>query len=173
MGNIENRCYKFRLPSGQTVDLLSNIPAVIEMYLQKNSLTPESCGYILGYKNSTTGNITLNCVSTPKDQDIRMRCFCTLRDIMHRAFLSVQQKEQNYYMGTWHTHPQISPVPSSIDIDEWDKTLKYDKTGCEFAFFIIAGTSDFSLWAGDYKSRRIVKLVECTMCDGLYEDNLR
>ena len=168
---IEDRCYKFRLLSGQIVDLLSSVVLTIEPYLQTSSAIPESCGYIFGYKDSKTGNITLSCVSTPKEKDVRRRCFCTLRDILHRDFLVNQFKEQNYYMGTWHTHPQSTPVPSSIDIDEWKKTLKYDKTGCEFAFFLIAGTSDFGIWYGDYKSMQIMELVECSRDEGLYDCN--
>ena len=72
-------------------------------------------------------------------------------------------------MGAWHTHPQTIPEPSTIDWNDWKETLKVDKTGSKFAFFLIAGIEKWKLWAGDFHTGIISELYECEKdSDGLY-----
>jgi len=166
---IENRCFKLQLPAGQIVDVLSGIPETISKYVQSAENAPESCGYILGYKDRFTENITLTCITEPHSNDYRSRMFCTLKDDNHYINLNAHRRQKNYFMGTWHTHPQATPTPSSIDFDEWIKTLRYDITGYEYAFFLILGLSQFQIWAGDYRTYEVFGLSECCRKNGLYK----
>ena len=79
-----------------------------------------------------------------------------------------QSAKRNYYMGSWHTHPQMVPNPSHIDINDWNQTLREDKTGCNYAFFIIFGIKEFRLWYGDYKSCEIKELKEVERINDYY-----
>ena len=72
-------------------------------------------------------------------------------------------------MGVWHTHPQKIPVPSNIDWNDWDETMRLDKTGCQYIFFIIAGTDEWRLWVGDILTGEIQEVYECEKdMDGIY-----
>ena len=73
--------------------------------------------------------------------DIRNRFRFDIKDPRHNIFLMKAKLRKSYYMGVWHTHPQVMPEPSSIDWNDWYKTLDIDQTACEYAFFIIAGTT--------------------------------
>ena len=72
-------------------------------------------------------------------------------------------------MGVWHTHPQVMPEPSSIDWNDWYKTLDVDQTACEYAFFIIAGITYLRVWVGDFQSKSINEIYECEKAGDLYK----
>lgn len=46
------------------------------------------------------------------------------------------------YLGEWHTHPEDSPSPSTIDTDGWQRICSKRKTPM---LFVIVGTQD-RLW---------------------------
>lgn len=73
-------------------------------------------------------------------------------------------------MGVWHTHPQTIPEPSSIDWEDWNETLKVDRTACEYVFFIIAGTEGARVWVGDFKIKKIFEIFECQKEGNLYKE---
>lgn len=165
---IESRCYKLKLPNGRVVDILSEIIDEISKWLQHNTDLPESGGYILGYQHRKTRNITLESITSPHRQDFRSRIRCTIRDIYHGRVLQNAKKENSYYMGVWHTHPQRFPYPSSIDIQDWMKSILYERTGAEYIFFLIAGTRQFKVWVGDYSTNEIIELYESEKDGVLY-----
>lgn len=164
-----NRSVKFILPNGNVVDLLSEVLATMSDWKQRDPSTPESCGFILGYMNSETKNITLSSVTYPQHNAACSRVFCKLKTFFHFRQLRENEQKKNYYMGTWHTHPQRIPGPSTTDWSDWRETLEKDTTGCEFAFFIIIGLEEFRIWAGNLRTKEVVELVEAPMSDGIYK----
>jgi len=149
------------LPNGRVVDILS--PVLNEMYkwIQNEAAQPESGGYIVGYQHKSTGNVSLEAISVPGDQDIGNRIRFYIHDLKHQTFLKRASRRKSYYMGVWHTHPQSTPVPSSIDWEDWSATLTTDRTGCQYAFFIIAGTHEWRMWIGDFETKEIKEAFEC------------
>ncbi len=164
----ENRCIKFVLPDKRTVDLLSNALNEMLKWQQNENIKPESCGFLLGYKNQKTNNITISKITSPGKKDYRTKFFCKLIDIIHFNTIKSEQEKGNYYMGVWHTHPQNIPIPSTIDWKDWYEVLEKDRTGSEYAFFIIIGTEQFRIWVGDYKSKKIEEIFEASSADGIY-----
>ena len=162
------RCVKFDLPNGCTLDLLSNVICELERWIQVDKSASEACGFLLGYRNKSTGNLTITYATPAQKADYRSRFSCKIVDHRHYAILEEQKRRQNYYMGVWHTHPQMNPLPSIIDTKEWRSILKYDRTGSKYALFVIAGLEEFRIWVGDYKNNRISEIEECSYEDGLY-----
>jgi len=157
------------LPNGNVVDVLSPVIDEIKKWLQDDGHKPESGGYIVGYQHERTGNVSLEKVSCPSKMDGRNRIRFDIRDPLHNLFLRKAQRHKSYYMGVWHTHPQTVPIPSSIDWDDWKETMRTDKTGCQFVFFIIAGTEVWRLWIGDLQTGEIIEGQECPKDeDGVY-----
>jgi integrative and conjugative element protein (TIGR02256 family) len=157
----ESKCVKINLPNGKVVDVLNTVLDEISKWIQDDNMKPESGGYIVGYQHSESGNITLESVSHPFTLDIKSRVYFGIRDPRHKLFLRRSKKNKSYYMGVWHTHPQNVPIPSSIDWDDWKKTLQTDRTGSEYVFYIIAGTEQWRMWVGNMASGEIVEGVEC------------
>lgn len=131
--------------------------------------SPESCGFLLGYQNKMTGNITISHVTAAQKNDYRSRFFCRIMDDNHYRLMRMHEAQQNYYVGVWHTHPQLVPKPSLVDIKEWQEIMKKDRVGADYAFFIIIGLLEYRVWIGDYKSAQISEIFECKRTDGIYD----
>lgn len=138
-------------------------------WIQDSAEKAEAGGYIVGYQHSGTDNITLEYISSPYKLDKRSRFYFGMRDSRHQFFLLEYARKKNFYMGVWHTHPQMNPEPSSIDWDDWYDTLEVDRTGCKYVFFIIAGIQKIRIWIGDFESKKIVEIFECKKVGDLYE----
>lgn len=167
---LNNGCVKMQLPNGKVVDILTTVLDEIFAWLQNDHYKPESGGYIIGYQHKDTGNIVLEMVSTPHELDEKSRIRFDIKDPQHNLLLRLAQRKKSYYMGVWHTHPQDIPTPSSIDWEDWKQTLAVDKTGCEYIFFIIAGTAGTRVWVGNKNENSITEIEECIKKDGLYEN---
>lgn len=166
---IEERCTKMKLPNGKVVDILPEVFKEISKWTQKESSDCESGGFILGYKHESTGNISLEFITTPKSGDISSRSRFILRDLKHNLIIKKAQEQKSYYMGLWHTHPQEIPNPSMIDMNDWKDTLLKDKSACEYIFFFIAGIEVMRVWVGDIKSKDIIEIYECDKVGGIYK----
>lgn len=166
-------CRKVFLPDGRIVDILTDVFEEIDKWIQNNETQPESGGYILGYQHEDTGNVTIEKVTPPFENDVRTRFHFKLCDKMHDNFLEREKINKSYYLGVWHTHPEDKPTPSSIDWEDWKTSLKTEKGGGAYLFFIIAGRKEIRIWAGSLESRLFEELTECKkeceMC--VVEDN--
>lgn len=163
------KCVKLKLPNNKVVDVLS--PVLYEMYqwIQDAAGKPESGGYIIGYQHKETGHISLEMVSYPYRLDTRNQHRFNIKDPRHALFLKKAKHNKSYYMGVWHTHPQKVPCPSHIDWIDWTDSLKKEKTGCEYIFFIIVGIKEWRVWVGDFQSGKITEIFECEKGkNGLY-----
>ena len=166
---LDNKCVKMLLPNGNYVDIQTTVLLGIKKWLQTETALPESGGFIVGYKNSETDNISLEDISQPYCLDIKNRINFIMKDPRHKWFLIRSKLKKSYYMGVWHTHPQLVPEPSKIDWEDWYGTLKYDRTGCEYIFFIISGISETRVWVGDFQNGVIQEIYECEKIDDIYQ----
>lgn len=157
-----------RMPNGKVVDILSQVFNVIEKYLQEGKLSNESGGYIVGYQNNISGNITLEDASHPYDFDVKCRTKFVIKDPRHRVFLFKSKLKKSYYMGVWHTHPESIPTPSTTDWQDWFETVNLDRTGCGYVFFLIAGIDGARMWVGDLESKKITEISECMKIGNIY-----
>lgn len=166
---LENkRSVKLNMPNGKHVDILGSVLDEMEKWKQSSRTIPESCGFILGYENSETKNITLSQITIPQKDDHRSRFFCKLKDKIHFDSLRSNRLKQNYYMGVWHTHPQNIPEPSITDWNEWKEILEREKTGSIFAFFFIVGITEIRCWVGNFQNKSIVEIFEAPKIDNIY-----
>lgn len=161
-------CIKLALPNGRVVDILTPVLDEIEKWLQISPNIPEGGGYIVGYEHKGTGNIVLEKVSVPHSLDQRTYTRFYMRDPAHKAFLLKEKRHKSFYMGVWHTHPQPTPIPSSVDLEDWRNTLESDRTACDYIFFLISGTDDARVWVGDSKNKTIIEIFECPKVNELY-----
>lgn len=151
------------------MDVLNGILDEIAKWIQDSNEKPESGGFIAGYQHKGTGNISLEKISAPHTLDVKSRINFEIKDPAHKLFLAKLKRKQSYYMGAWHTHPQKVPVPSAMDWEDWHQSMRLDKTGCQYIFFIIAGTEAWKIWIGDFRTGQIVEGVECLKdSEGLY-----
>jgi len=168
---IEARNYKFILPNSKSLDIISDVVTDLLVYQQIHQEIPESGGLLMGYVDDKTMCETISAITKPQFRDIRTRVFYGLRDNRHHEQLILASQQKNYFMGTWHTHPQGEPIPSNTDWDDWRNTLKGRSNTYTHVYFIIIGMSKIRIWLGDFHNKKIDELVECERINDSYAES--
>lgn len=131
--------------------------AVIDLiigYQQRGSRTPEAGGILMGFRRGK--HLHVAQATTPQQNDKRTRYRFDRRDQFHQAVAIKQWKESDGtvdYIGEWHTHPEMNPSPSSLDISEWGKIYRAIKLPM---IFIIVGLG--VIWLGIGCNNKIIRL---------------
>lgn len=118
---------------------------VINSYRQTTNGIPESGGFLAGYYKGKDLHITH--VTTPLSGDYCSRFRFERRDPGHVEQMKEWYKQSGgrlNCLGEWHTHPEMKPAPSQIDVNSWHVFNK-NRRGQQ-AIFVIAGTE--GTWVG-------------------------
>jgi integrative and conjugative element protein (TIGR02256 family) len=100
-------------------------PTVYSCWLQHrqmNNSDTEQFGVLIGSRLPNDKTFWIDLCTTPKRQDKSKRASFLMQDPFHQKEIDKAFKKSSGemgYLGTWHTHPQTHPVPSSIDIKDW------------------------------------------------------
>lgn len=133
----------WQLPAGGYLLIDDGVLTAISRYCQSSSKSLEAGGILLGYRRDP--HIEVLMTTFPKGQDIRTRTYFERRDPSHQRFAkdAWEQDRCIHYLGEWHTHPEATPSPSSLDKHEWKKL---GRCNTEILVMLIVGTS--SMWLG-------------------------
>lgn len=119
--------------------------AVINQYRQDHQSKPEAGGILLGYRRE--GHLHITMATAPQPSDRRMR-FWFSRSTKHHQQEALRQwtasNAEVDYLGEWHSHPESSPSPSSLDTAEWRK-IACGRTN-PMVFMILGWSGE--LWVG-------------------------
>jgi integrative and conjugative element protein (TIGR02256 family) len=124
-------------------------------FQQQRSSTPEAGGILLGYRRGN--HIHVAKATTPQPGDLRMRNRFDRSNQFHQETAMKLWKESGGivdYIGEWHTHPEVSPLPSTIDLSEWNKIHRARHLPM---IFIVIGKCD-NLWVGAGNENRLFEL---------------
>jgi integrative and conjugative element protein (TIGR02256 family) len=108
----------------------------------------EAGGVLLGRHLIESENLVVDEVSTPQKSDRRSR-FGFFRSKRHETVARdrwAQQTSTSAYLGLWHTHPQVDPVPSDVDLSDWRQAVSQDTFEGNNLFFPIIGTERIRVW---------------------------
>ena len=121
---------------------------VLQVFTQHRQLhqsTPESGGILLGYRRGSHLHVTEATVPLLSDHASRTHFFRSAAPHQEAALVRWRESGGTIdYLGEWHTHPEHSPSPSTIDTDGWQRICSSRKTPM---LFVITGTQD-RLWIG-------------------------
>lgn len=128
----------------------------MDLYRQDASHKTEAGGIILGYRRGTHLHVTQ--VTIPQISDKRHR-YGFHRSAQHHQQVALKAWHASGntmdYLGDWHTHPELHPSPSELDLNEWKKICS--KRTSPMLFMIIGVSGD--LWVGLGDSREITCCV--------------
>lgn len=113
---------------------------------QISCLSRESGGVLIGRQIISTGNLIIDHCTVPMPLDVCRRTRYLRKDPKHiEVFTTLRQQENNIYayVGEWHTHPELIPSYSSIDLCNWERI---GKECSKPNFHLIAGTKAFRVW---------------------------
>lgn len=121
-------------------------------FRQQGLTTPEAGGILIGFRRGSHLHVTH--ATTPGPLDRRSRYEFQRRDPIHQQTAFELWKRSRHtadYIGEWHTHPQVRPLPSSIDRREWGEITQAKPAPMIFA---ILGLQDW--WIGIGQSTCLV-----------------
>lgn len=138
----------FRVTSKQR--LIFTEPAVLQMlaHVQRRFWDPEAGGVLLGRHLLDSDDVVVDEVTIPQATDRRTR-FSFFRSRQHEQIARVRwEAEANTlaYLGLWHTHPEDSPTPSTIDRQDWQQAVIQDTYDGPRLYFPIVGRHEIRVW---------------------------
>jgi len=117
---------------------------VLEVFTAARQTDPtdsERFGVLIGSKSLGEEHYWIEQVTQPLAQDKATRTSFTMQDPGHQRTIDAyfkKSKGKSIYLGTWHTHPQRIPSPSSIDRKDWHCCIERNQD--RQLFFLIIGT---------------------------------
>ena len=138
----------FRVTSKQRLIITEHAVEQLLAHAQRRFWYCEAGGVLLGRHLLDTEDVVVDEVTVPQSSDRRTR-FSFFRSKMHEAIaLERWQAEASTlaYLGLWHTHPEDSPTPRSIDRSDWKQAVSRDTFEGNRLFFPIVGTACIRVW---------------------------
>ncbi|PYE33906.1 integrative and conjugative element protein (TIGR02256 family) [Idiomarina fontislapidosi] len=103
---------------------------LIELWRTKRQLdrnANEAFGALIGSQSVSGNEVWLKECSIPQTMDYATRTSFSMCAPHHQTLVDSFYKRSNGelgYVGTWHTHPEPTPAPSSLDIADWHECTK-------------------------------------------------
>lgn len=110
----------------------------------------ETGGILIGTLSSGP-IITITDVTISQPKDVRHKFRFHRSADGHQSLMDqlwVESAYRKMYLGEWHTHPELIPLPSRVDIGGW-RSIARKKQNTPWVLFIILGQQTFHLWTID------------------------
>ncbi|MEZ4961940.1 MAG: Mov34/MPN/PAD-1 family protein [Saprospiraceae bacterium] len=153
----------FQRSKGGRLKISSEALSQMETYRQVSTDTKEAGGVLLGRYIKDSTDVVIDCISTPQRNDKRTRFSFFKNKKEHQNIVNKAWAESNgtsNYLGEWHTHPEPSPTPSSVDKQTWLRQVVESTFENDSLFFIIVGTTDIAAFEVFKSSKKINKLSQ-------------
>jgi integrative and conjugative element protein (TIGR02256 family) len=127
---------------GSPVAVTISLPVhhVWRRYQQQSKRSTEACGVLLGGYSTDLNNIYVDRCTAPGIRDHRSRCGFVMRSRHHQRVANRLFREtsgEQFYLGTWHTHPCHHPEPSPQDLRDWQECIERNNSFQLFVFTIV------------------------------------
>jgi len=155
---------------GQRLKIDSAAAGKLAAFRQLGSGATEAGGVLIGRWIAGREDVVVDEVTGPMRGDKRSRCGFFRSHHEHQHAIDCAYKISHGtagYLGEWHTHPERSPQPSSIDTKDWLRRLREDAVDVKFVYFAIVGTAETRVWRGS----RVNKTLELMERDVLNENS--
>lgn len=151
---------RFQLPNKRFLFIRKEAIEKMVNHRQLKRKDKEAGGIMIGRILVENENFIIDDVSEPKFDDIRKRHRFIRSPKGHQEYFNMVWENNDghcFYLGEWHTHPELIPTPSSVDNSDWNQNLKRDHES-DALFFIIVGTKEIKVWHGCRKTGEITSL---------------
>lgn len=137
--------FRHALKDGAFILFEPTVASALAKHRQIQSTDCEAGGILLGLRRGDHIHCTDYTEPGPIDRRSRNAFY---RDQRHHQDKALELWHGSGglidYLGEWHTHPQMHPIPSSTDLREW-QVLLHRYSGP--LLFAVQGTSE-ALWVG-------------------------
>jgi integrative and conjugative element protein (TIGR02256 family) len=136
---------------GGTIYLSPPVMDRLEFHRQTGPDSREAGGVLLGRHLLDCMDLIVDDITQPSRMDKRAWA-AFFRSFTHHKLALKRWKDRNKksaYLGSWHTHPESDPRPSSTDLSDWRKALTHDSYEGDNLYFVIVGIDHLRIWEGD------------------------
>jgi len=138
----------FKVTSKQRLIITSQAVEQLLAHVQKWCWQREAGGVLLGRHLLDSEDVVVDEVTGPQSSDLRTR-FSFFRSKKHEHIAKerwLAEANTIAYLGLWHTHPEDSPTPSSVDREDWQQAVTNDAFDGARLFFPIVGRREIRVW---------------------------
>lgn len=151
----------FRSLDGGRIVLSERAHVKLLGHRQLEEVMPEAGGVLLGWHCAASQDRTIDDITEPQPEDRRERS-SFFRSAAHQTLALArwhETGETHGHLGLWHSHPELHPTPSAIDLRDWRQALATDQFEGHSLLFVIVGQASVRVWEGRRKQKReIVEL---------------
>ncbi len=148
----------FARPRGGSVKVDAGAVTVMESFRQLEPRDAEAGGVLLGRFIRGTEDIVIDEVTTPTWWDCQSRTSFRRRTWGHQRIIDARWSTSggtSLYLGEWHSHPEPTPSPSGVDLEDWKRRLRVDDFEGDTLLFLIAGQHTTRAWEGTRSGARV------------------
>lgn len=152
---------EFDLPNGYRLKIDSAPLLTMFRYRQITSSSPESGGIMVGRILEENLNPIIDDISEPMEEDLQTRNRFIRRAESHQQYYNVKWNESGgrcYYLGEWHTHPEMIPTPSAVDTNNWKRIVLSNNQDIDYLLFVIVGIECLAVWQAERLCKKKVKI---------------
>ena len=131
------------------LELQPHVLKSLRKYRQSWIGKTEACGVLVGEYDPDRGHYTIVKITTPMLRDIRRRTSFQILDRKHQKIVDQEWRRSSgkrFYLGFWHTHPEASPTPSTVDLKSWKENYDLNEGHTPSLFYPIIGLNEISIW---------------------------
>lgn len=122
---------------------------VMQSFTQREPRDTEAGGVLIGRFIEGGEDVVVDLVTSPLAGDRRSRFRFHRAQRAHQEVIDREwhlSGQTRTYLGEWHTHPEPSPTPSTIDLNDWRRRVKRDTFHGETLHFLIVGQAEVRAW---------------------------
>jgi integrative and conjugative element protein (TIGR02256 family) len=127
--------------SGQTLALPDEALSHFGRFRQDSSGKAEAGGQL--FARLSASEVVIAKVTGPRQTDRRGRFFYEPDRRAEQREIAAMHKRDLHYIGDWHTHPELIPVPSGRDARSIDECTLKSTHGLNGFLLILVGTAAF------------------------------
>ena len=153
----------FKLPGNkQKLVFTDSVFKTLNQYRQTTFSRKEAGGQF--FARITPKLVIIAAATGPSRKDKRHRFgFIPNKSRLKQEILEYFEKGY-HYIGDWHSHPQLIPKPSFLDLRSMKKCFRQSKHELDHFVLAIIGKDDVqkNMWVGAVNSKKVIKLnAEC------------
>lgn len=153
-------------PIGGRLEVSVAAQGQMRKFIQNTFYKREGGGVLLGRHLQNSSDTVIDQVTVPMRGDRRGRHYFYRAQFRHQQAIDQAWQQSSgtvTYLGEWHTHPEMIPIPSSTDIKNWSNRLKQDTYSSNILYFIILGRQCWRMWAGQRHNCNFALIAEVTI----------
>ena len=146
--------------SDQTLVFTDPVLAHFNCHQQLKDRSKEAGGQLFAQFDGPC--IRIERATGPRRTDRRGRLFFVPNRWAERREIKRLFKKGLYYIGDWHTHPELQPTPSQVDLCSVQEMFHKSRHGLAGFVMVIVGKDRFpdGLFVGVFTDKGLVKLTD-------------